>query len=272
MELRHLRYFVAVAERLSFTAAAEALGVSQPPLSQQIRDLEAELRTTLLLRTSRRVELTEAGRLFLDHARAILAQVGQASEQVRSARAAAEAKRYLGFVVYLLVIFGTLIVFSIVLYARLDGDAGHLPASHFFTLGLVNALVLGKIMLLAEAAGVGTRAFGRRLRSGPLAYAILYRALVFALVLVLADVAEEVLVGLWRGRSVAETLPEIAGRPERFGRPCLGAVRGAGPLLRLAGGRPRDRRGAAQGAHAARSRNGVRQAESRPTQVTIARK
>lgn len=84
MELRHLRYFVAVADRLSFTAAAESLGVSQPPLSQQIRDLEREIGTPLFRRTSRRVALTEAGAVFLGHARAILAQVRQAAEATRS--------------------------------------------------------------------------------------------------------------------------------------------------------------------------------------------
>ncbi|KMO43100.1 LysR family transcriptional regulator [Methylobacterium variabile] len=84
MELRHLRYFVAVAESLSFTAAAERLGVSQPPLSQQIRDLEAELGTPLLWRTSRRVALTPAGTAFLDRARAILAQVEEACAQARA--------------------------------------------------------------------------------------------------------------------------------------------------------------------------------------------
>ncbi len=83
MELRHLRYFCAVAEDLNFTRAAEKLRVAQPALSRQIQALEDELGTTLLDRNRQRVLLTDAGQLFLDHARRILAQVDIAAHAVR---------------------------------------------------------------------------------------------------------------------------------------------------------------------------------------------
>ncbi len=84
MELRHLRYFVAVAEAGSLTmAAARKLHTSQPSLSRQIRDLESELGAQLLTRRARGIELTPAGRAFLDHARSVLSQVDAAAEAAR---------------------------------------------------------------------------------------------------------------------------------------------------------------------------------------------
>lgn len=85
MELRHLRYFVAVAEELHFGRAADRLHMAQPPLSQQIRQLEAEIGAPLFTRTSRRVQLTPAGTAFLKEARGILTDVEQAVTTARRA-------------------------------------------------------------------------------------------------------------------------------------------------------------------------------------------
>src|SRR4051812_42958578 len=82
VELRQIRYFAAVARRRHFTAAAEAIGVAQPALSQQIRLLERELRIDLFDRTGRRVRLTPAGEAFLVRAERVLAEVASAQAEM----------------------------------------------------------------------------------------------------------------------------------------------------------------------------------------------
>ncbi len=85
MELRHLRYFVAVAEDLNFSRAAARLRLAQPALSTQIKSLETELGVPLFTRSSRSVRLTHAGATFLGEARAVLAAAQRAEQQVRRA-------------------------------------------------------------------------------------------------------------------------------------------------------------------------------------------
>jgi LysR family transcriptional regulator, hca operon transcriptional activator len=98
MELRHLRYFVAVVEEGSLTAAAERrMHTSQPSLSRQIRDLERQLGAELLSRSVSGVELTPAGKAFLDHARLALMQVDAAVEAAHRAARPAKKTLAIGF-------------------------------------------------------------------------------------------------------------------------------------------------------------------------------
>jgi DNA-binding transcriptional LysR family regulator len=87
VELRHLRYFIAVAEELNFSRAAQRMHMAQPPLSAAIRQLERDLGVDLFVRTTREVKLTDAGRAFLDGARRTLADAERATEDARRAAA-----------------------------------------------------------------------------------------------------------------------------------------------------------------------------------------
>jgi DNA-binding transcriptional LysR family regulator len=98
MDLRHLRYFVAVAEELHFGRAAERLHIAQPPLSQQIRRLEEELGVELFRRNRRRVELTDASRLLLEQSRPLLAQADHLEKLLGRSAAGEVGRLAIGFV------------------------------------------------------------------------------------------------------------------------------------------------------------------------------
>jgi len=98
MELRHLRYFITVAEELNFSKAALKLYTAQPSLSQQIKDLEEDVGVKLLNRTKRKVELTEEGAVFLEQARLTLAQADKAIAMARQVSQAKQQMLRIGFV------------------------------------------------------------------------------------------------------------------------------------------------------------------------------
>jgi len=97
MDLRHLRYFIAVAEELHFTRAARRLHIAQPPLSRQLRQLEKELGVTLFIRTRRQVELTDAGQVFLVKARQVLQAAESAVTETQRAERGETGKLAVGF-------------------------------------------------------------------------------------------------------------------------------------------------------------------------------
>ena len=98
MELRHIRYFKAVAEEKSFTRAAEKLNIAQPPLSRQIQDLEQELDTKLFMRSPHKITLTKEGELFLQYANQILDLVSRSSEEVREVKEGLQGTLYIASV------------------------------------------------------------------------------------------------------------------------------------------------------------------------------
>lgn len=98
MELRHMRYFAVLAEELHFSKAAERLRIAQPPLSQQIKQLEKELGVQLFYRTKRKVEMTEAGVVFLNEVRPILEQIEQAVDTIQRLSRGEVGRLTVGFV------------------------------------------------------------------------------------------------------------------------------------------------------------------------------
>ncbi len=97
MELRHLRYFVVVAEEQNVTRAAARLHVSQPPLSRQIRDLEEELGVELFERSAKSVRLTDAGRVFLEEARAVIQRAHDAVQTVKAVSTGTQGELHVGY-------------------------------------------------------------------------------------------------------------------------------------------------------------------------------
>ena len=97
MELRHIRYFLAVAEEKNFTKAAQRLNMSQPPLSMQIRDLEEELGADLFIRSPHGVELTEAGLAFLNAIQPVQQRVEDAANLVKQVANGEVGQLRLGF-------------------------------------------------------------------------------------------------------------------------------------------------------------------------------
>ncbi|NCB94007.1 MAG: LysR family transcriptional regulator [Clostridia bacterium] len=98
MELRHIRYFLTVANELSFTKAAEELCIAQPPLSRQIHDLESELGVKLFIRSPKALKLTEEGLLFKQQAQQILALVEKSTEEVQELKNGLSGTLFLGSV------------------------------------------------------------------------------------------------------------------------------------------------------------------------------
>src|SRR5882757_1530661 len=142
MDFRQLRYFVAVAEELSFSRAAERLNISQPPLSIQIKAMEEELGTVLLARTRHSVALTQAGKLLLEHARTALQGLDRAGDLVRRAGRGEAGLIRMGFVgsVPMLDLFSYLLGGFNPRYPGVRIDLQHMSTSR-----QISALALGEI-------------------------------------------------------------------------------------------------------------------------------
>ncbi|WP_033073894.1 LysR substrate-binding domain-containing protein [Sphingopyxis sp. MWB1] len=157
MELRHLRYFLAVAERSSFTRAADALHVSQPALSQQIRDLESELGVRLFDRTPHAVRLTEAGQFAVDHARRILGASHDLGEVMEAYRGVRRGR---------LRIAATLSFNALYLPELLTSFLNDYPDIDIAVAALPNAEIIARVAVGEAELGIGLVGSGARRASG----------------------------------------------------------------------------------------------------------
>ena len=162
-DFRQLRYFVAVAEELSFTKAAIRLHLSQPPLSQQIQALERDLGVRLLERTKRQVALTEPGRIFLEHARHILAQADDARSDAAAAAAGYSGQLRLAYTVS--VSFHPALPQSLLRFGQLAPNV-RLQLSEMYTEPQFAALLAGQLDVgfVRDAPLYGKDATGLHLR------------------------------------------------------------------------------------------------------------
>lgn len=142
MELRHLRYFLAVAEEANFTRAAARVGIGQPPLSQQIQALEKELGTPLFVRTPQGARLTDAGEAFLVDVRRVLVDVDRAADTARRAARGESGRLRLGFTAS--AAFNP-VVPSLIRDFRRAWPAVELALEETNTAGLLTALAEGRL-------------------------------------------------------------------------------------------------------------------------------
>lgn len=141
MEMRQLRYFITVAEELHFGRAAERVNICQPPLSQQIKNLEEELGTQLFLRKHKKISLTDAGTAFLEDAKEILKQVDSAAEKVRGITRGVVGRISMGLV---LPAMDTFLPDAIRVF-RLQNPMVEIQLLEMGTMGQLTALMAGHI-------------------------------------------------------------------------------------------------------------------------------